>query len=311
MKLRSLLIICFVLMSASSMPGQTAAAAADPITGTWKGYMGPGANPQYAITMDLKLDKAAISGTFQGLPSPGEVKNGTNWVTKAADMVPAEKYTYRPADTVRTFGQLIGHIADIKYIRDKTEKLFQKLIGANAIGAVEALLQERPALALDQTAFWSEGVLMMPARNAQQTMLELLIRYGARVPDMSKWARAYYFRHYEIAVFLMEHGMNPNHRNCHRTTLLHDMSQEGNIQKARLLIDHGADLNAIDHEFRSTPLGLAARWGQRGMVAFLLERGADPNKSGAQWSTPLAWTRKKGHSNIEADLRQAGASSDL
>jgi len=173
------------------------------------------------------------------------------------------------------------------------------------------LLQERPALALDQTAFWSEGVLMMPARNAQQTMLELLIRYGARVPDMSKWARAYYFRHYEIAVFLMEHGMNPNHRNCHRTTLLHDMSQEGNIQKARLLIDHGADLNAIDHEFRSTPLGLAARWGQRAMVAFLLERGADPNKSGAQWSTPLAWTRKKGHSNIEADLRQAGASSDL
>jgi len=114
-------------MSASSMPGQTAAAAADPITGTWKGYMGPGANPQYAITMDLKLDKAAISGTLKGLPSPGEVKSGTNWVTKAADMVPAEKYTYRPADTVRTFGQLIGHIADIKYIRDKTESCSRSL----------------------------------------------------------------------------------------------------------------------------------------------------------------------------------------
>lgn len=36
----------------------------------------------------------------------------TAWVTKAAEMVPADKYSYRPAASVRTFGQLIGHIAD-------------------------------------------------------------------------------------------------------------------------------------------------------------------------------------------------------
>ena len=45
-----------------------------------------------------------------------ELRNGFNevndWVTKAADMVPAEKYNYRPADTVRTFGQLIAHVTD-------------------------------------------------------------------------------------------------------------------------------------------------------------------------------------------------------
>jgi uncharacterized damage-inducible protein DinB len=39
----------------------------------------------------------------------GEV---SDWVSKAADMVPAEKYNYRPVETVRTFGQLIGHVAD-------------------------------------------------------------------------------------------------------------------------------------------------------------------------------------------------------
>ena len=27
-------------------------------------------------------------------------------------MVPADKYNYRPVDTVRTFGQLVAHIAD-------------------------------------------------------------------------------------------------------------------------------------------------------------------------------------------------------
>src|SRR5688500_13952347 len=35
-----------------------------------------------------------------------------DWVTKAADMVPADKYSYRPVDTLRTFGELIAHIAD-------------------------------------------------------------------------------------------------------------------------------------------------------------------------------------------------------
>ena len=45
-----------------------------------------------------------------------DLRNGFNevngWVTKAADMVPADKYNYKPADTVRTFGQLIAHITD-------------------------------------------------------------------------------------------------------------------------------------------------------------------------------------------------------
>ena len=90
-------------------------------------------------------------------------------------------------------------------------------------------------------------------------------------------------------------------------TLLHDMAQNGDIAKARLLIDHGADLNAVDEEYRTTPLGMAARWGQRKMTAFLLERGADPNRTGATWSSPLTWAQKKGHKNIADDLIAAGA----
>ena len=34
------------------------------------------------------------------------------WVVAAAEMVPAEKYGYKPAEPVRTFGQLVGHLAD-------------------------------------------------------------------------------------------------------------------------------------------------------------------------------------------------------
>ena len=45
-----------------------------------------------------------------------ELRNGFNevngWVTKAAEMVPADKYNYKPVDSVRTFGQLVAHITD-------------------------------------------------------------------------------------------------------------------------------------------------------------------------------------------------------
>ncbi len=97
----------------------------------------------------------------------------------------------------------------------------------------------------------------------------MLMRLGARV-RRSKWSSAHYFKHEETAAFLLEHGMDPNHMNWHRFTLLHHMAAEGELGKARLLLDHGADIDAIDDEYCSTPLGVAARRGQGAMVALLL-----------------------------------------
>lgn len=184
---------------------------------------------------------------------------------------------------------------------------FQTLVEDGKLADVERLLADDPGLVRQPNAFWGEGILCGPARQGNLEMLELLFRYGAKVPDITKWGRSYYFKHVETAAFLLARGMNPNHMNWHHITLLHDMAQEGDVHKVRLLLDYGADLNAVDEEYRSTALGFAARWGNREVIALLLERGADPNKSGASWSTPLAWARKKGYADIEADLRRAGA----
>jgi ankyrin repeat protein len=121
---------------------------------------------------------------------------------------------------------------------------------------------------------------------------------------VSKWAPYYYFKHEPIAAFLLENGMDPNHMNWHRFTLLHHMAAEGEVRKARLLLDHGADVNAIDDEYRSTPLGVAARRGQHEMVELLLERGADPLAAGAPWAIPVEWAVKKGHTRVADLLRQ-------
>lgn len=36
-------------------------------------------------------------------------------VLRSAEAMPAEHYGFRPADSVRTFGQIVGHIADSQY----------------------------------------------------------------------------------------------------------------------------------------------------------------------------------------------------
>jgi ankyrin repeat protein len=199
---------------------------------------------------------------------------------------------------------------DIDYGQDDDQKYFDKAIHEDKLQEVQALLTNRPELARNEMSSWAEGVLMMPARSGNRPMLELLIRFGAEVPAVTKWGRSYYFAHEDVAAFLLNSGMSPRHVNWHEVTLLHDMAQIGDIPKARLLLDHGADINAIDEEYRSTPLGLAARWGQSKMVAFLLERGADPNRAGAAWSTPLSWAQKKGHVSIANDLVAVGATNN-
>jgi uncharacterized damage-inducible protein DinB len=58
----------------------------------------------------------SATAIFGQADNAAEVRKGfeevNDWVMKAADMVPADKYSYRPVDTVRTFGELIAHIAD-------------------------------------------------------------------------------------------------------------------------------------------------------------------------------------------------------
>jgi len=178
----------------------------------------------------------------------------------------------------------------------------EQLITDDDVAGADRWLTDHPSLVSDDAAFWSEGLLAGPANAGNHAMLEMLIRHGARVPTVSKWGRFYYFKHTDTAAFLLRHGMDPNHMNWHYTTLLHHVASDGDIPKASLLLDHGATIDAIDEEYRSTPLGMAARWGRREMVAFLLERGADRDAAGDPWATPLTWATRQGHHDIAAML---------
>jgi ankyrin repeat protein len=193
---------------------------------------------------------------------------------------------------------------------DAERERVQRLVEAGELDEAERMLRLHPEWIHDDEAGWGDGILAGPAHDGRHDVIAMLMRLGARVPAVSKWAPYYYFKHEATAAFLLEHGMDANHMNWHRFTLLHHMAAEGEAAKARLLLDHGADIDAIDDEYRSTPLGVAARRGQEQMVELLLERGADPTEAGAPWSEPLAWAVKKAHNRIADRLRAAGASEE-
>jgi ankyrin repeat protein len=186
-----------------------------------------------------------------------------------------------------------------------------QLVQAGKLDEAERLLRANLQWIHDDEAGWGDGILAGPAREGRHDVLAMLLRLGARVPPVSKWAPYYYFKHEATAAFLLEHGMDPNHMNWHRFTLLHHMAAEGELAKAKLLLAHGADIDVIDDEYRSTPLGIAARRGQSAMVELLLERGADSVAAGASWAIPLTWAERKGHNDVAEMLRKAGADADM
>jgi len=200
-----------------------------------------------------------------------------------------------------------GDNGEIYYDRTDIQTEFQRAVDRENFKKTEKILKEHPEFALDETYFWGEGILLFAAKKNNRKMIDLLMSYGAKVPRILKWTQFYYFERLDSAQYMMEKGMDPNTMSWHHVTILHDMAQKGDIDKATLLIKYGAGINAVDEEYQSTPLGMAARWGQTKMVEYLLARGADPNKAGAPWATPLAWAVKKAHTGIEKILRDAGA----
>jgi RNA polymerase sigma factor (sigma-70 family) len=156
------------------------------------------------------------------------------------------------------------------------------------VKSAAALFATDPALAADPEA------LKEAAGNGQEEFARLMLRYQ---PKLAK--RVTIAGPRGLANLLFEHGMDPNRPNWLRIAPLHHFAESGNLEGAAIFIEHGADLNARDEEFCSTPLAWAARCGQTRMVEFLLRHGAQPGlPDDPPWATPLAWATRRGHQAI-------------
>jgi ankyrin repeat protein len=166
-----------------------------------------------------------------------------------------------------------------------------------------AVFAANPALADDPEA------LTNAAGQGHETFVRLLLRYQPDLPKRIGWAAWLVgAKTRELNELLFEHGMIASQPDWLLITPLHQFARKGDVEKAALFIDHGAELHARDEDICSTPLGWAAKFGGTAMVEFLLRRGARPNlPDDPPWATPLAWATRRGHSEIVELLKQHGA----
>jgi uncharacterized protein len=104
---------------------------------------------------------------------------------------------------------------------------------------------------------------------------------------------------------LLEHGAHVHQfsRNAMRNQPLHAcIALSGDPETVRLLIDQGADLNAVQAG-GYTPLHQAAAAGRRELVLLLLAAGADPNQLCDQGKRPRDYAQERGHKEVVELLR--------
>jgi ankyrin repeat protein len=110
---------------------------------------------------------------------------------------------------------------------------------------------------------------------------------------------AVFFGHEEIARQLVAAGADVNFpsRNAIRVYPLHSAVESGSLPLLNLLLDHGAQPDAVEF-LEATPLHSAAARGNREMVERLVKAGADPKRKTKDGKTAADLARQYGHEDL-------------
>jgi uncharacterized protein len=101
--------------------------------------------------------------------------------------------------------------------------------------------------------------------------------------------------------------VNVASRESMKVTPLHSAAAARQAGIARLLIEHGANVNARQIELGFTPLHEAAGNGDLEFAELLLARGADVNARMTDGKTPLAYALERKQNEMAEFLRKHGA----
>jgi ankyrin repeat protein len=114
------------------------------------------------------------------------------------------------------------------------------------------------------------------------------------------------YGHIERAKTLIESGADVNAKDKIGNTPLIEAAGRFDVDLVELLIARGANVNAMNN-IGDTPLIEAAKGIDKELVVLLLTRGADVHAQGCFLNTPLHWAAKSGHKPIAQLLFDNGA----
>jgi len=109
---------------------------------------------------------------------------------------------------------------------------------------------------------------------------------------------------------LLASGASVDESDLFLGTALHIAVSQGNVDIARILIDQGADLEAVSELRGARALHLAANFGAVPMLALVLDSGADTESRDDDGRTPLFRAAAQGHTEAVRLLLDRGAEVD-
>jgi ankyrin repeat protein/preprotein translocase subunit SecA len=115
----------------------------------------------------------------------------------------------------------------------------------------------------------------------------------------------------DIVQWLLDHGADIEAIDADHYTPLHLAAVEGYVAIVKILLEHGADIKARERREWATPLHMAGLLGHQAAVQLLLDHGADATAQSKTGRIPLYFAVENGHSEVASLLRAAQASTAL
>jgi len=116
MRARVVTVVCLLACLAIAIPmvaQQRATPAADPLTGTWTGDWGPSAGDRNMVSIDLKLNGTALTGTVKSIqPARADVTLTKSTYTASSGAVHMEADAKNPRDGSTVHYVIEGKLAN-------------------------------------------------------------------------------------------------------------------------------------------------------------------------------------------------------
>ncbi|CAH8636662.1 unnamed protein product, partial [Heterobilharzia americana] len=156
--------------------------------------------------------------------------------------------------------------------------------------------------------------LMLASMNGHTAAVRLLLEHGSDINAHIETNRntaltlACFQGRFEVVQLLVERKANIEHRAKTGLTPLMEAASGDYVEVGRILLDHGADVNASPvPSSRDTALTIAADKGNAKFVNLLLEKGAVVEARNKKGATPLWLASNGGHLEVVQSLIQYNA----
>ena len=201
---------------------------------------------------------------------------------------------------------------DPNFKNDKGKTLLMHTAETGHMDTVEALINSGADINAQNNGITP---LMLASYNGNLDVVKKLLQKNANINIKDNNGRtalhwAFENLHYETVKLLLNHKADTGTVGTGKFGQLISATILGDLAKIKSLLEQETDnklVNEIPEETNLCPLMIAALMGHVEIVKFLLEMGADPNRTNAQKNTPLMFAAKRGNAAIVKNLIEKGA----